>query len=95
VVADLLVRRALAVWIVERVSLQMLPLGKFHQAKPLPRRMVKPYIPEKLPPAEIENTSFKAPSNVSAQTQGNQDWWRTAANGLCGPDRSRRGVLRG
>lgn len=89
-------RRALANWDDDRHnSITKRELRQFCHAKPLPRRIVKPYIPAKLPPAEVENTKFKELRPLDSQTILNRDWYKTAAHGICGPSMSRKGVLRG
>lgn len=64
VVAQLLVRRMLAVWIIRNVSIQRVSV---REANPLAAERIqvewKPYIPETMPPREVGGCKFQEPTD--------------------------------
>lgn len=75
VVAQLLVRRMLAVWLVRNVSIQRVSV---RAANPLTVERIriewKPYIPENMPPREVGGCKFQEPTDPN--------WTAILANSL-------------
>lgn len=62
-VAELLVRRLLAVWVVRGVSIRRLPIQEipFEAASIRIHLPARPYIPAKMPPVEVGGCHFQGP----------------------------------
>lgn len=60
-VAELLIRRLLAVWVIEGISIRRLAVREIPDQAARFTLETKAYIPERMPPREVPNTKFVPP----------------------------------
>lgn len=68
-VAQLLVRRLLAEWVVINVSIRRLAVRELPRMIPDWRSASGPYIPERMPPVEVGGCHFQEPQSDSWKKQ--------------------------